>query len=314
MHECFVTIPVYYRGCMSMRSGFVALAGRPNAGKSTLINSLIGEKVAIVSSKPQTTRSEIRGIYTDEECQIIFTDTPGIHKPKFRLESRMNKEAADVIQGVDLIYLVVDASVPYAKGDEFVLNMVKNTGLPVFLILNKMDKMEPEKIVKVIQQWQERYDFAEYFPLSAKFGRSFEDLVKTTRKYLPEGDLLYPAEMTSDGAENFRIAELIREKILTQTEDEVPHASAVLIENKEFKKDKVYIQAMILVERDSQKGIMIGKQGQMLKKIGSLAREDIEKLLGKKVFLELFVRVENEWRSRDARITEYGYGGASRDE
>ena len=297
-----------------MRSGFVALAGRPNAGKSTLINSLIGEKVAIVSSKPKTTRSEIRGIYTDEECQIIFTDTPGIHKPKFRLESRMNKEAADVIQGVDLIYLVVDASVPYAKGDEFVLNMVKNTGLPVFLILNKMDKMKPEKIVKVIQQWQERYDFAEYFPLSAKFGRSFEDLIKTTRKYLPEGDLLYPAEMTSDGAENFRIAELIREKILTQTEDEVPHAAAVLIENKEFKKDKVYIQAMILVERDSQKGIMIGKQGQMLKKIGSLAREDIEKLLGKKVFLELFVRVENEWRSRDARITEYGYGGASRDE
>ena len=297
-----------------MRSGFVALAGRPNAGKSTLINSLIGEKVAIVSSKPQTTRSEIRGIYTDEECQIIFTDTPGIHKPKFRLESRMNKEAADVIQGVDLVYLVVDASVPYAKGDEFVLNMVKNTGLPVFLILNKMDKMKPEKIVKVIQQWQERYDFAEYFPLSAKFGRSFEDLIKTTRKYLPEGDLLYPAEMTSDGAENFRIAELIREKILTQTEDEVPHAAAVLIENKEFKKDKVYIQAMILVERDSQKGIMIGKQGQMLKKIGSLAREDIEKLLGKKVFLELFVRVENEWRSRDARITEYGYGGASRDE
>ena len=297
-----------------MRSGFVALAGRPNAGKSTLINSLIGEKVAIVSSKPQTTRSEIRGIYTDENCQIIFTDTPGIHKPKFRLESRMNKEAADVIQGVDLIYLVVDASVPYAKGDEFVLNMVKNTGLPVFLILNKMDKMQPEKIVKVIQQWQERYDFAEYFPLSAKFGRSFEDLIKTTRKYLPEGGLLYPAEMTSDGAENFRIAELIREKILMQTEDEVPHAAAVLIENKEFKKDKVYIQAMILVERDSQKGIMIGKQGQMLKKIGSLAREDIEKLLGKKVFLELFVRVENEWRSRDARITEYGYGGASRDE
>ncbi len=297
-----------------MRSGFVALAGRPNAGKSTLINSLIGEKVAIVSSKPQTTRSEIRGIYTDENCQIIFTDTPGIHKPKFRLESRMNKEAADVIKGVDVIYLVVDASVPYAKGDEFVLNMVKNTGLPVFLILNKMDKMKPEKIVKVIQQWQERYEFAEYFPLSAKFGRSFEDLIKTTSKYLPEGDLLYPAEMTSDGAENFRIAELIREKILTQTEDEVPHAAAVLIENKEFKKDKVYIQAMILVERDSQKGIMIGKQGQMLKKIGSLAREDIEKLLGKKVFLELFVRVESEWRSRDARITEYGYGGASRDE
>ncbi|MCI5724000.1 MAG: GTPase Era [Erysipelotrichaceae bacterium] len=297
-----------------MRSGFVALAGRPNAGKSTLINSLIKEKVAIVSAKPQTTRSEIRGIYTNEECQIIFTDTPGIHKPKFRLESRMNKEAADVIQGVDLIYLVVDASVPYAKGDEFVLNMVRNTGLPVFLILNKVDKLSREKIIKIIQQWQARFDFAEYFPLSAKFGRSFEDLVTTTSKYLPEGGLLYPSEMTSDGAENFRIAELIREKILLQTEDEVPHASAVLIENKEFKKGAVYIQALILVERDSQKGIMIGKQGSMLKKIGTLARADIEKLLGKKVFLELFVRVESEWRSKDARITAFGYGGASRDE
>ena len=297
-----------------IKTGFVTIIGRPNAGKSTLLNNILKQKIAIMSDKPQTTRNIINGVYTDSDSQIVFIDTPGIHKPKFRLESRMNKEAADVIQGVDLIYLVVDASVPYAKGDEFVLNMVKNTGLPVFLILNKMDKMQPEKIVKVIQQWQERYDFAEYFPLSAKFGRSFEDLIKTTRKYLPEGGLLYPAEMTSDGAENFRIAELIREKILTQTEDEVPHASAVLIENKEFKKDKVYIQALILVERDSQKGIMIGKQGQMLKKIGSLAREDIEKLLGKKVFLELFVRVENEWRSRDARITEYGYGGASRDE
>lgn len=299
-----------------MKSGFVALTGRPNAGKSTLLNTLIGEKIAIVSSKPQTTLSEIRGIYTDENCQIIFTDTPGIHKPKLRLETRMNKEAANVMQEVDLIYLVVDGSKKYGKGDQIVLEMVKNTHLPAFLILNKTDKMDRNEILEVLQSWQAKYDFAEYFPMSALFGKqkSFNDLIKTTVKYLPEGDLLYPAEMMSDGAENFRIAEIIREKILRCTEEEIPHATAVLVENKQFKKNACYIQAVILVEKDSQKGIMIGKQGSMLKKIGTLARADIEKLLDKKVFLELFVRVESEWRSKDARITEYGYGGAGRED
>lgn len=297
-----------------MRSGFVALAGRPNAGKSTLINQLVGEKVAIVSSKPQTTRSEIRGIYTDDECQIVFTDTPGIHKAKLRLETRMNKEAADVIQDVDVIYLVVDGSQKYGPGDAFVLDMVKNTHLPVFLILNKIDKMDRDKVVEVLQSWQGKYEFAEYFPVSALFGKSFKDLIQTTARYMPEGDLMYPPEMISDGAENFRIAEIIREKILRCTEQEIPHSSAVLVENKKFKKNACYIQAVILVEKDSQKGIMIGKQGSMLKKIGTLARADIEKLLDKKVFLELFVRVESEWRSKDARITEYGYGGAGRDD
>lgn len=299
-----------------MRSGFVCLAGRPNAGKSTLINTLVGEKIAIVSPKPQTTRSEIRGIYTDENCQIIFTDTPGIHKAKLRLETRMNKEAADVMQEVDLIYLVVDGSKKYGPGDAFVLDMVKNTHLPVFLILNKTDKMEPAKILEVLQSWQEKYDFAEYFPISALFGKSkaMKDLIKTTAKYLPEGEQMYPAEIISDGAEDFRIAEIIREKILRCTEEEIPHATAVRVENKQFKKNACYIQAVILVEKDSQKGIMIGKQGSMLKKIGTLARADIEKLLDKKVFLELFVRVESEWRSKDARITEYGYGGAGRDD
>lgn len=296
-----------------MRSGFVALAGRPNAGKSTLLNSLIGEKVAIVSSKPQTTRSEIRGILTTEECQIIFTDTPGIHKPKYRLEARMNKEASDVILGVDLIYLVIDGSVPYGDGDAYVLNMVKNAGVPVFLILNKIDKMSQEKVMKNLQSWQKRFNFAEYFPISALTDPNFRDLIHTTAQYLPEGDMLYPDELTTDGSENFRIAEIIREKILTNTEEEVPHASAVLVENKEFRKGACYIQAVILVEKKSQKPIMIGKQGTMLKKIGSLAREDIEKMLGKKVFLELFVRVEDEWRSKDAKITEYGYGGAFRE-
>jgi GTP-binding protein Era len=291
-----------------MRSGFVALAGRPNAGKSTLINALVNEKIAIVSAKPQTTRSEIRGILTMEEGQIIFTDTPGIHKPKYRLEARMNKQASDVMMGTDLIYLVVDGSVPFAKGDEYVLEMVKNTGLPAFLILNKIDQMKEAQVLKNLKSWQERFEFAEYFPISAKFGRSFRDLIETTLKYLPEGDLLYPADIVSDGAEDFRIAELIREKVLQCTEEEVPHASAVKIENKEFRKNAAYIQAAILVEKQSQKPIMIGKQGSMLKKIGKLAREDLEKLLGRKVYLELFVRVEDEWRSKDARITEYGYG------
>lgn len=297
-----------------MKSGFVALAGRPNAGKSTLINALVKEKIAIVSAKPQTTRSEIRGIRTDEDSQIIFTDTPGIHKAKYRLETRMNKQATDVIQGVDLIYLVIDGSVPFGKGDEYVLNVVKNAHLPVFLILNKVDKMDQKKIIKNLQSWQQRFDFAEYFPISAKFDRKLDDLIETTKKYLPEGDLLYPPEIVSDGAENFRIAEIIREKVLECTEEEVPHATAVKIDNKEFRKNACYIQATILVEKPSQKGIMIGKQGSMLKKIGTLARNDLEKLLDKKVFLELFVRVEDEWRSRDARITEYGYGIAGSEE
>lgn len=291
-----------------MKSGFVALAGRPNAGKSTLINALVNEKIAIVSAKPQTTRSEIRGILTTEDGQIIFTDTPGIHKPKYRLETRMNKQASDVMMGTDLIYLVVDGSVPFAKGDEYVLNMVKNTGLPAFLILNKIDQMKEAQVLKNLKSWQDRFEFAEYFPLSAKFQRSFKDLIETTLKYLPEGDLLYPADIVSDGAEDFRIAEIVREKVLLCTEEEVPHAAAVKIENKEFRKNACYIQAVILVEKQSQKPIMIGKQGSMLKKIGKLAREDLEKLLGRKVYLELFVRVEDEWRSKDARITEYGYG------
>lgn len=297
-----------------MKSGFVGLAGRPNAGKSTLINALVGEKVAIVSSKPQTTRSEIRGILTREDCQIIFTDTPGIHKPTQRLDARMNKEAFDVMQGVDVIYLVVDGSVPFGKGDEFVLEAVKNAGLPVFLILNKIDKMDDRDIMKNLVSWQKRYEFAEFFPMSAKYNRSFLDLINTTKKYLPEGGLLYLEEIVSDGAENFRIAEMIREKILDFTREEIPHAAAVKIDNKEFRKDACYIQATILVEKDSQKPIMIGKQGKMLKRIGVEARKDIEKLLGRKVYLELFVRVEDEWRNHDHLISEYGYGGAGKDE
>ncbi|MBW9212385.1 MULTISPECIES: GTPase Era [Terrabacteria group] len=297
-----------------MRSGFVGIAGRPNAGKSSLINALVAEKIAIVSKKSQTTRSEIRGILTREDGQIIFTDTPGIHKPFDRLGVRMNKEVYSVIQDVDMLYLVVDARVPFAKGDAFVLEHIANLKKPVFLILNKVDCLSKEKVMAILGEWSKRYPFAEYFPISAKFTLKLDDLIQTTLKYLPEGDYLYPSDITSDNALDFRLAEIVREKILCKTEDEVPHACAVYIEKREFKKNTCYIQATILVDRPSQKPILIGKEGSMLKKIGSLAREDMEILLGKKVFLELFVRVEEEWRSKDARISQMGYAGANRDE
>ena len=291
-----------------MKFGFVALAGRPNAGKSTLINGLVNEKIAIVSPKPQTTRSEIRGIVNTEDAQIVFTDTPGIHKARHRLESRMNKEAANVIQGVDVIYLVVDGTKPYGSGDEFVLNMVTQAGVPVFLIFNKIDLLPKEKVLNHLSSWQERFSFAEFFPLSALKNNHFEDLLNTTIAYLPEGEAMYPREIISDNPENFRLAEIIREKILYCTEEEVPHATAVVIERKEYVKDGCEIQAMILVERPGQKAIIIGKQGSMLKKIGIAARKDIEQFLGCHVRLSLFVRVEKEWRDIDSRITQYGYG------
>ena len=244
----------------------------------------------------------------EPDTQIIFTDTPGIHKPKHRLETRMNKEASNVIQGVDLIYLVVDISTSFAKGDEFVLRMVEQTGLPVFLILNKIDKLPKEKVLKNLLEWQKRFSFTEIFPISALEQDNFTDLIETTKKYLPESEPLYPVDINTDESENFRIAEIIREKILLSAEEEVPHATAVIVENKEEKEKSIYIQAMILVERQGQKAILIGKQGSMLRKINMSATQDLEILLGKKVKLELFVRVEEEWRDRDSRITEYGYG------
>ncbi len=291
-----------------MRFGFVALAGRPNAGKSTLINGLVNEKIAIVSPKPQTTRSEIRGIVNTEDAQIVFTDTPGIHKAKHRLETRMNKEASNVIQGVDVIYLVTDGTKAYGSGDEFVLNMVKQAGVPVFLIFNKIDLLPKEIVMKHLMSWQERFEFAEFFPISALKAESFQDLLDTTIRYLPEGDAMYPREIISDNPENFRIAEIIREKILYRTEEEVPHATAVVIERKEYVKNCCEIQAMILVERPGQKAILIGKQGSMLKQIGIEARKDIEQLLDTHVRLSLFVRVEKDWRDIDSRISQYGYG------
>ncbi len=290
------------------KSGFVALAGSPNAGKSTLLNALMCEKLAIVSPKPQTTRSEIRGIMNYKDAQIIFADTPGIHQPVDRLGSRLNKQTASVLQGVDLIYYLVDGTAPFNEAEERTLRMIRQADLPVFLILNKIDKLNKKQILNKLTAWQNRYPFAEYFPVSALNDHDFADLLDTTIQYLPEGGALYPMDMTSDGSTDFRISEIIREKILLCTEQEVPHATAVIVEEKTWVEDVCAIRALVLVEKQGQKGIIIGKKGAMLQKICALAQKEIKEIFGWENELEIYVRVEEEWRSRDKRITEYGYG------
>lgn len=291
-----------------MKCGFVALVGKPNSGKSTLLNHLLLEKIAIVSDKPQTTRSEIRGILTTEDTQIIFTDTPGIHKSFNRLSTRMNKETTTVLKGVDVIYYVVDGTMKFNEEDEMIIQMLKNANLPVFLIFNKIDKLKKENVLKSLLFWQEQFDFNEIFPLSALKQDDFKDLIQTTSSYLPESEQFYPTEMITDSPMNYRIAELIREKVLLNTHEEVPHAVAVYIENKEIEDDVCHIDALVLVEKDGQKAIIIGKQGSMLQKIIYEATKEIEVLLDMKVSLEIFVRVEKDWRQKDHRISELGYG------
>ncbi len=292
-----------------MRAGFVALAGKPNAGKSTLLNALLKQKLAIVSAKSQTTRSEIHGILNTEEAQIVFTDTPGIHKAQDRLGSRMNREAFSVMQGVDLVYLVVDGRAPFGKGDQVILDSLQKLQAPVFLILNKIDLLSKAEILEALQAWQKRYDFAEYFPLSALDQKDFQDLIQTTVSYLPEGGKMFPDDMVTDASRAFRMAEIVREKILSCTEQEVPHAAAVQIEDIEVQDDGSWqVRGLILVDKPGQKGILIGRQGRMIARIRHEAEQEISQVLQQKVHLELFVRVEPEWRNRDDKITSYGYG------
>ena len=290
-----------------MKSGFVALIGRPNAGKSTLLNALVKQKVAIISPKPQTTRNSIRAIRTDEDSQIIFVDTPGIHKPQHELGTQMNKEAASAAAGVDLIYYIVDGSVPFGSGDEYVLNMISQMHLPVYLILNKIDLLEREKLIELLIQWQNRMDFKEIIPISAKTDDNVDQLIEVTKNELEDGVQYYPDDMVCDYPEQFIMAEIVREKVLLLTEEEVPHSVAVVIERIRRKREHLIINAMILVERDSQKGIIIGKQGRMIKQIGTLAREELQNILGEPIFLELFVRVEKDWRNKKAKLQQLGY-------
>lgn len=290
-----------------MKSGFVALIGRPNAGKSTLLNALVQQKVAIISPKPQTTRNSIRAIRTDDDSQIIFVDTPGIHKPKHELGTQMNKEAYSAAAGVDLIYYLVDGSVPFGSGDEFVLNTLRQMHLPVYLILNKIDLLEKEQLIELLLQWQKRMDFKEIIPISAKTQNNLDQLIEVTKNDLTDGVQYYPADQVCDYPEQFIMAEIIREKVLMLTEEEVPHSVAVVIERIRKNREYLIIHAMILVERDSQKGIIIGKQGRMIKQIGMLAREELQGLLGEPIFLELFVRVEKDWRNKRAKLQQLGY-------
>ena len=292
-----------------MKTGFISLIGRPNAGKSTLINQILDRKIAITSSKPQTTRTRITGIFTTSDAQMVFIDTPGIHKPKDRLNQYMVEAARSTIYEGDVIFYVVDASVPFGPGEQFILDCLKDIDVPVFLLLNKIDCMTSEEIMRTIVKWQTRREFADIFPLSAERGDNVDRLLETVKGYLIEGPNFYPEDAVTDQPERIVMSELIREKILRLTEEEVPHSVAVVIEHMERDEsdDKLIVHAAIYTERQSQKAIIIGKQGQMIKRIGTAARRDIEELLGEKIYLKLWVRVKENWRNREGALHDFGY-------
>ncbi|ANB56066.1 GTP-binding protein Era [Anoxybacillus sp. B7M1] len=291
------------------KSGFVSIIGRPNVGKSTFLNRVIGQKIAIMSDKPQTTRNKIQGVYTTESTQIIFIDTPGIHKPKHKLGDFMMKVAQNALKEVDLILFMVNAEEGFGRGDAFIIERLKEVKTPVFLVVNKIDQVHPDELLPLIEHYQSQYPFAEIVPISALQGNNVETLIEQIKKYLPEGPQYYPADQITDHPERFIIAELIREKALHLTREEVPHSIAVVIDSIERPEDHhtIYVSATIIVERDSQKGIIIGKQGRMLKEIGQRARQDIEALLGSKVFLELWVKVQKDWRNKLSQLRDFGF-------
>ncbi|CAM4264261.1 GTPase Era [Paenibacillus tarimensis] len=290
------------------RSGFVAIVGRPNVGKSTLMNGLIGQKIAIMSDKPQTTRNKIHGVYTTDSSQIIFLDTPGIHKPNSKLGNFMNQSAQSALGEVEAVLFLTDVSEELGGGDRYIIEMLKNSKAPVILVLNKIDKVHPEALLPIIDKYRELMEFTEIVPISALQGNNVNTLLETLTKYLPEGPQYYPADQVTDHPEQFVCAELIREKILHMTREEVPHSIAVTIEDMRVQENGVvYIGAVIFVERDSQKGIVIGKQGSVLKEVGKLARRDIENLLGSRTFLELWVKVKKDWRNQDRVLKDLGF-------
>jgi GTP-binding protein Era len=290
------------------KSGFAAIIGRPNVGKSTLLNRIAGRKIAIVSDKPQTTRNQIRGVYTDDSAQIVFLDTPGIHKPFSKLGDYMVKAAEGALDEVDVVLFLADASEQPGGGDRYIIERLKKTQTPVILVLNKIDKVPRDDILPLIDAYRKLHDFAEIVPISASRGDNVERLLELLTRYLPEGPMYYPPGQVTDHPERFICAELIREKILLRTREEVPHSVAVEIESMAAdERGTVRIGAVIYVERDSQKGILIGKGGAMLKEIGRQAREEMERLLGSKIFLELWVKVKKDWRNHEAFLKSLGY-------
>lgn len=290
-------------------SGFAAIVGRPNVGKSTLTNHLIGEKIAIMSDRPQTTRNKIMCIMNTDNAQIMFLDTPGIHKPHHKLGEYMVRTAESTLKEVDVILFVVDASEKRGAGEEYITELLQKVKTPVILVVNKIDKLQDkDKLFRIIDSYSKTYDFAAIVPVSALEDEEFPGLVAEITKHLPEGPAYFPDDMITDQPERVIAAEMIREKILLLTRDEIPHSIAVEVEEfKERDNDDVYIRATIFVERDSQKGIVIGAKGSLLKKIGQQARTDIEGLLGCKVFLDLWVKVKADWRNKDKALKQFGY-------
>jgi len=290
------------------KSGFVAIVGRPNVGKSTLLNRVVGQKIAIMSDKAQTTRNKIQGVYTTDDAQLIFIDTPGIHKPKHRLGDFMVETAYSALREVDVTLFMISADQKRGKGDDFIIERLRQSQTPVFLVINKIDKVHPDALLAIIEEYSSQMDFAEIVPISATEGNNFETLMKLLVDEMPEGPQYFPEDQITDHPEYFIVSELVREKVLLLTRDEVPHSVAVVVDSmKRDHNDKVHIQATIIVERDSQKGIIIGKGGKMLKQIGTKARLDIEHLLDDKVFLELWVKVQKDWRDKQTFLTDYGY-------
>jgi len=291
----------------NFKSGFVTLVGRPNVGKSTLLNDLIGEKVSIVSDKIQTTRNRIHGIYTDEEAQIIFVDTPGVHKPRHELGDTMVTTSLQTLRDVDVVLFIVDAKEGYGPGDEFIIEKLKEIDLPVFLVINKIDLVHPDELLPLITEYNDKFSFAETVPVSALNGNNVETLRKVITDYLPEGPQYYSKEDKTDRSLQFHISEIIREKVLYYTEEEIPHSVHVLIEHMEESRGTTHIHATIITERPSQKGILIGKRGNMLKQIGTSARKELETYLQTKVNLQLWVKIVKDWRNRRNLLEQYGF-------
>ncbi len=289
---------------MVFKSGFVAIVGRPNAGKSTLVNTLVGQKVAIVSPKPQTTRNRIQGILNREDAQIVLVDTPGIHRPENVLSRMMMDELQHALEGIDILCLIADATVDFGAGDRFAMEWVQRFRGPVYLLLNKVDRVSKSLLLPMIERYNKEFAFAETFPISAISGAGCFDLVESWLTRLPAAPPHFPPDQFTDQPERFLAAEVVREKAIFATRDEVPHAVAVLVDNYEETPKILRIRATIYVERDGQKGILIGKGGAVIKNIGTAARKELEKMLGSKIFLELFVKVQANWRQNSVIVRQ----------
>ena len=290
-----------------MRSGFISIVGRPNVGKSTLLNAILGEKIAITTDKPQTTRNTIRGIYTKDDLQIVFIDTPGIHKPRNKLGDFMTGAALDTFKETDAVIFITDGALDDGPGDRFILDIIKDTETPKIAVINKIDKMEPDRFRSIYEEYESLGIFDHIIGVSALNGKNVEDVISAAEGFMEEGPMFFPADMVTDDPVRFIVSEIIREKLLMYMNDEVPHGTAVEIEKYEEKEGITDISAVIYCEKKTHKGMIIGKGGRKLKGIGKSARQEIEALLGTKVFLQMWVKIRENWRDSDIALSNFGY-------